>query len=460
MGRYRFHTGPTIVQQTAEKLRQAGINVTIEGTEHVHFDVPSDDPQEVTLQLREILGPQWGRTNVEKIGSPMANEQQHVYASILDEILDGSPRKRFTESGTEKAKGRGDDLSSLTQDLAEDGIFTSHVATHSDASREHIAKKLSDDNILNDVSITENEAKSNDRGLKKSINEASVCKAIDTLLHQGHSVKAIQAALDKKAELNLWNKQLSTNYLNSRANDLGMGYIQPNSFMPKQPGTYEGKPASMKDKRGSVTVFTPGQNDALSIGESKFGGSPRKQANAVEISITANADARSNKPGINRAETPVSIRTAKDQTKTAAAHHLGEDFDGGTVGLLHKQGKTLEQIYDHAVKTAGLHAASKAFHEFVSRAKGLNTKFASADVNFLRTKLGIKGVEEAPIKTAPMPRMAYDSGKNGGPAPDGNKLLKEFDLNATRSMDTDPRMSTASNVDPLDVEVGNPEINL
>ena len=460
MARYRLYTGPTIVMQTAEALRKAGINAPFEGTEHVHFEYPSDDPQEVTLKLREILGPQWGVKNVQKIGSPMANEPQHIYASILDEILDGSPRKRFTESGTDKAKSRGDDLSSLTQDLAEDGLFTSHVATHSDASRQHIAKKLSDDNILNDVSITEGEAKSNDRGLKKSINESAVCKAIDTLLKRGFSVKAIQAALDKKAELNLWNKQFSTNYLNSRSNDLGMGYIQPNQFMPRQPGTYEGKPASMKDKRGSVTVFTPGQNDMLSIGESKFGGSPRKQAAAVEVSIGCVGSTRISQPSIVRAETPVAVRTAKDQAKTAAAHHLGEDFDGGTIGLLHKQGKTLEQIYDHAVKTAGLHAASKAFHEFVSRAKGLNTKFASADVNFLRTKLGIKGVEEAPIKTAPMPRIAYDSGKHGGPAPDGNKLLNEFDLTANRSMDSDPRMNTVSDVDPMDVEVSNSEINL
>ena len=47
--KYRVYTGPTLVQQTAEKLRAAGCNVTIEGTEHVHFT--TDKPREEVLQL-------------------------------------------------------------------------------------------------------------------------------------------------------------------------------------------------------------------------------------------------------------------------------------------------------------------------------------------------------------------------------------------------------------------------
>jgi len=58
-GKFKLYTGPTIVKQTADILRNAGLQVTVEGTEHVHF-LADGDREGVTLQLREILGPQWG----------------------------------------------------------------------------------------------------------------------------------------------------------------------------------------------------------------------------------------------------------------------------------------------------------------------------------------------------------------------------------------------------------------
>jgi hypothetical protein len=75
-GKFKLYTGPTIVKQTADILRNAGINVTTEGTEHVHF-IADGDRDGVTLQLREVLGPQWGVRNVQQLASKNAMDMIH-----------------------------------------------------------------------------------------------------------------------------------------------------------------------------------------------------------------------------------------------------------------------------------------------------------------------------------------------------------------------------------------------
>lgn len=67
--RYRLYTGPTIVKQTANRLRQAGINVTIEGTEAVIFESEAQNAEIATLQLRGILGDAWGVRSVQRLAS-------------------------------------------------------------------------------------------------------------------------------------------------------------------------------------------------------------------------------------------------------------------------------------------------------------------------------------------------------------------------------------------------------
>jgi hypothetical protein len=76
-------------------------------------------------------------------------------------------------------------------------------------------------------------------------------------------------------------------------------------------------------------------------------------------------------------------------------------------------------------------------------------------VDFLHVKLGIKGVETAPPKSGPIPRTAYDSGKRGGTAKDGNELMKEFDLKEATPIEVELNKDSTFNVEP-----GRPEVNL
>lgn len=439
MAHYRIYTGPTIVKQTADKLRAAGIKVSVEGTEGVNFETPIQSEQLVEQELRKILGPQWGVKGIMRLAA-----KEKTYLNTLDQLLNHG----VEEADMSDSRSRGDELSELTQALAEDGEFTKHIHASTESARTHIAKKLSDDNILNDVTVTEREAKSNKDGLASAANEKAVMSAIDTLLHQGVEPHRIMAALAKCAELNLYNKQFATDHLNRRIGELGMNYLQPNTFMPKEPDTY-----GRKKVMASVHVSVEGE-DVLGLGESKFGGRASVQRPAVEVKVAERQEPKNNAPTVGRVPNPVEIRGAAAGTKTAAVHHRGSDIDSGFVAEQHTAGKSFEQIWLEACQHAGLHLASKAFNEFVSRARRDGAKFAAADVAFLREKLGHKGIEVAAEQPRPLPRVAYDSGKQGGKAQDGHELLKEFDLHATEPGEIEYTLPG------LDVEAGKPEVNL
>jgi hypothetical protein len=372
----------------------------------------------------------------------------HVYASIIDEILDGGLKRRLTESGTKDAKKRGEELSDLTQDFAEDGSYVRHVEASQDNIRTHISKKLSDDNILNDAVESMESAKSNKDGLKSAVNDASILSAIDKLLKRGITASRIKVALDKAAELNLFNKTIAQNYLNTRSNDLGMNFLPPNAEMPTAKDTEESTPLSGLEKHGSTHVFLAGE-ELLSINESKFGGVPSKQAQAIEIKTTSKSAKPKQAAGVGRVTETPAIRGANDAAKTASSHHAGEEFDPSVIARAIKAGEPLSKIYASGVKTAGLLNTSKAFHEFAAAVKRREVKLAKTDVEFLGT-IGIKGIE---IKSAaePVRRIAFDSGKQGGRAQDGRQLVDEFDLstekphsapdielNESRFMDVEP----------------------
>jgi hypothetical protein len=60
MTKYTVWTGPTQVQGAADLLRQAGLNVTLEGTEHVYLE--ANNVQEVYNAL-----PNWSKRAVREV---------------------------------------------------------------------------------------------------------------------------------------------------------------------------------------------------------------------------------------------------------------------------------------------------------------------------------------------------------------------------------------------------------
>jgi hypothetical protein len=63
------------------------------------------------------------------------------------------------------------------------------------------------------------------------LTDSEVFKRIDDLLHLGFSPEKIESKMNKLAELAIFNKTMSADYLNDRAGLVGLSFIEPNHFM-------------------------------------------------------------------------------------------------------------------------------------------------------------------------------------------------------------------------------------
>ena len=68
---------------------------------------------------------------------------------------------------------------------------------------------------------------------KKEVSDAQVFKYVKDLLNQGVSPAKVAAKLEKLAELELFNRQNATDYLQRNAGLMGLAYLEPNSYMDK-----------------------------------------------------------------------------------------------------------------------------------------------------------------------------------------------------------------------------------
>ena len=57
---YRVYCGPSSVAQTAERLRESGVDVTCEGTAHVYVSTTLN-----TAELLSVLGTTWQRRDLQ-----------------------------------------------------------------------------------------------------------------------------------------------------------------------------------------------------------------------------------------------------------------------------------------------------------------------------------------------------------------------------------------------------------
>ena len=76
---------------------------------------------------------------------------------------------------------------------------------------------------------------------KKAISDAQVQKYVRDLLNQGVSPAKVAKQLEKLAEIELFNHQSATDYLQRNAGLLGLAYLEPNTFMDKNSPKYERK---------------------------------------------------------------------------------------------------------------------------------------------------------------------------------------------------------------------------
>lgn len=205
----------------------------------------------------------------------MANEK--IFTSIIDAILD-EREPNWKELDLKDAKKSGEDVLERTHGLVDtdfmDDIAESasrHTAIPSskassllenriaekesamsnissvkadwrkDASRPEDYKNSYGDNdsLLDEVSMTFAQAESESTVAKKEWTDGQIQTYVKNLLNQGMSPSKVAAKLEKLAELELFNHQMSTDYLQRNAGMMGLAYLEPNTYMDKQNPSYK-----------------------------------------------------------------------------------------------------------------------------------------------------------------------------------------------------------------------------
>ena len=366
------------------------------------------------------------------------------------------------------------------------------------------AKALGDDSVFQDVIMELEEAKNHGFTEKREVTEAEVQKYVKKLLNGGMPPVKVAQAIEKLAELQLFNKTMATDYLNRNAGLLGLAYIQPNEYMNKCPDTYErlkvkgaGKIAAKSVKQINAcegcTFFAKDassktcnlyhlpivgtQNELLTVVNRMTAGVPNKSKKAALVQI-ANKDAERT-PMVNHvvSSRPVQkvYNTSPDATREARKAAAVE-ITARDIAKLHNAGNTLEKIFNFASKKVGSAKAGRAVREFVAGLKSNGTKIALSqiDCTFLKGKLGVQNAIVGAAKCGSCTfRQGMHCGLTGGTlvgfpgmdkqasnhkvasdAPkDGRAVLQEYDM--TVAAEPQDIEINASGPERMDVQMGN-----
>lgn len=394
---------------------------------------------------------------------------EKLYSSIIDAILDDGVD--YGAANLEAAKASGDewlDLGHKETDAAfvraiegnREGIFESSsnariakekrqtkptslqrttgetrtrpitgISSNPGDWRGKAATVCSDDEVLNDVSISIEKAKGTTVESKtRKVSDEVIRAAIRKQIAKGVSREKIASQLDKLAELVSFNRSSASEYL-KEGGTAGMDYWEPNKFMEKR-------------------QFTAAEK----LAESRRMASDRGQSEAPLTRVTAPTT-----------QTATVKRAATQSTFTVEDAHK-----------CHKAGQTLEQIYAFGTKSAGVVAASETIKKFVASLKTTNTKVALSqiDCRFLKGKLAEQNVIVGASKCGSctyrngmhcgltggtlltFPGMDKTASKHkiaDGAPKDGHQMLNDFELARTARLgDID-----ISGPERQEVEMGN-----
>jgi hypothetical protein len=373
---------------------------------------------------------------------------QYVDEKFMDEIAEsasrhtplwpartGSASKNAQRDSLERARGTHLDRMAA-KDRHISGVAGSDQNWRVQATQhpEDYSTKLGDDDSLfAEVTETLESAASTGKVEKKNVSDAQVQNYVHALLNQGMAPSKIAAKLKKLAEIELFNHQMATQYLQENAGLVGMAFLEPNTYMDKNSPTYEREKhgsssngcvaqktawdkAGIKPRAASVKQISAcegcqyfsksgnvkscgvyhlpvvGSTAELSpIVNKMTAGVPNKQKRAALVQIANGND------GTKVGSMPVAPKTSSSVSRhpslggvEAQAKRVGRvvaaDFDSSHIAALHDKGHSLGAIFRAADKRFGAFAAGKALREFVGSLKAnVNGQIvlAKADAEFL-----------------------------------------------------------------------------
>src|SRR5277367_1454600 len=118
---------------------------------------------------------------------------------------------------------------------------------HKDGNRwmeDYKSKEGDNDSLMDEVTESIEKAYSGSNlaensAAKKEVSDAQIFKYVKDLLNQGVSPAKVAAKLEKLAEIELFNHQSATDYLQRNAGLMGLAYLEPNTFMEKNSPKYQ-----------------------------------------------------------------------------------------------------------------------------------------------------------------------------------------------------------------------------
>src|SRR5271167_2289806 len=307
------------------------------------------------------------------------------------------------------------------------------------------SKDGDNDSLMNEVTESIEKAYSNSNlaensAAKKEVSDAQVFKYIRDLLNQGNSPAKVAAKLEKLAELELFNHQSATDYLQRNAGLMGLAYLEPNTYMDKNSPTYERTASGSNqceaqkrawDKAGIKPQAKSVKQVTACEGCQYFNKDARsKNCNLYHLPIIASTDELTQivnnlTPGVptkqkhaalvqiangegTRAKTATEILSQTEWVKTADAkvrnqskrasydfadnRETTKKFSSEHVAKMHDKGASLERIYKWANGKFDGIDVSFAFRGFVQNFKKNASGaivIAASDLSFLNS-IGIR----------------------------------------------------------------------
>ena len=192
----------------------------------------------------------------------MDDNKEQVYDSIIDSFLaDRTPD--FKELGLKEAEVSGKSIKDRTHkydDGFASGLKPKKAAIPSITSVKenwHRNAGSESDSLINELTMTFDQAKKEGEIEKKSISDSEVKNYIKNLLNQGEAPAKVAAKIQKLAELELFNHQMATDYLQRNAGMLGLSYLEPNTYMDKANPTYRHSAGTRITKPEKVRLDSP-----------------------------------------------------------------------------------------------------------------------------------------------------------------------------------------------------------
>jgi hypothetical protein len=187
--------------------------------------------------------PNWkdlGMEDAKKSGEDVADwSHQYVDTEFEDDIAESASRHTPVwgpKSGAHTYEERMAEKEAATPRI--------NAVTANRRMNDYKSKDGDNDSLMTEVTesiekaYTNNNLAENSAG-KKEVSDAHVFKYIRDLLNQGNSPAKVAAQLQKLAEIELFNHQSATDYLQRNAGLMGLAYLEPNTYMDKSSPTYD-----------------------------------------------------------------------------------------------------------------------------------------------------------------------------------------------------------------------------